>query len=248
MDALLKEFQVLGFQGVFPLGLIDHRYILIHFELEEDYLHCWLRSVWTLQGFVMRIFKWSPTFTVEAESPLALVWVSLSKLPIHLFNKGPLFSIARLIGELLKIDASTISLNRPSVKRFCVEVDVQQSLPERIWIGNTNLGFWQMVEYENLPHYCSCCTKLGHTTASCRNSSSNTAKQPPTNATTQPAASIAQLVHEDRIWVAKDKTQQPPLPPIAQQNALELRDGPQLHENLVYNPSSSGLTIAKKTP
>ncbi|XP_071933172.1 uncharacterized protein [Coffea arabica] len=168
METLRKNFHTLGFKGAFSLGLIDHRHVLVHFDEEENYLRCWLKGVWSLQGFVVRIFKWTPSFSVDIELPLASIWVSLPQLPVHLFNKGPLFSIARLLGEPLKIDASTASLNRPSVARFCVEVNLQQELPDKVWIGNGASGFWQAVEYENLPGYCSACSKLGHLSTTCR--------------------------------------------------------------------------------
>ena len=72
----------------------------------------------------MGLFKWSPVFSVDVESPIAPVWVSLPGLPIHYFAKGALFSIARLIGEPLNMDTSTVALVRPSVARVCVEVNL----------------------------------------------------------------------------------------------------------------------------
>ncbi|XP_027151863.1 uncharacterized protein LOC113751917 [Coffea eugenioides] len=186
METLLKSFQALGFKGAFSLGLIDHRHVLVRFNQEEDYLCCWLKGVWSLQGFVLRIFKWTPSFSVDSESPLAPIWASLPQLPVHLFNKGPLFSIARLLGEPLEIDALTASLNRPSMARFCVEGNLQQVLPDKIWIGNGASGFWQAVEYESLSGYWSVCRKLGHLSTSCRSLAATGQKLnlPPRNAAT----------------------------------------------------------------
>ena len=41
MEDLCKSFQTVGFKGGYNLGLLDHRHVLIQFDLEEDYLHCW---------------------------------------------------------------------------------------------------------------------------------------------------------------------------------------------------------------
>ena len=67
-------------------------------------------------------------------------------------------SLAALIGRLLRIDAATHSLARPSVAWVCVEVNLLRSLPKRIWIGQGDGGFWQSVTYESLPTYCKVCS------------------------------------------------------------------------------------------
>lgn len=40
MEFLRWGFKTIGFKGDFQLGLMDHRHILIYFELEEDYHRC----------------------------------------------------------------------------------------------------------------------------------------------------------------------------------------------------------------
>lgn len=115
----------------------------------------------------MRVLKWTPMFHVEQEPPIAPVWVSFERLPFFMFSKGPLFSIARLIGKPLKLDAATESLARPSVARVCIELDLLKPLPRRIFIGQGEAGFWQAVEYDNLPSYCSGCSRFGHKDGDC---------------------------------------------------------------------------------
>ena len=84
------------------------------------------------------------------------------------FDKGLLFSIARLIGEPLKVDTATVTLSRPSVARFYVEVNLLQDLPNKSGLGMVlGIGFGQIVKHENLAQYCSSCNKLGHATVSC---------------------------------------------------------------------------------
>nr|XP_027103174.1 uncharacterized protein LOC113724473 [Coffea arabica] len=87
----------------------------------------------------------------------------------HSIGFQGIFSLGLLISEPLKVDASTVTLNRPSVARFCIEVDLWQSLPKKLWVGNGTSGFWRPVEYDNLPD-CSCCQKVGHSSDLCRNS------------------------------------------------------------------------------
>ena len=59
-------------------------------------------------------------------------------------------------------------LGRPSIVRVCIEIDLLQKFPSRIWIGCGNSGFWQQVSYENVPKYCTVCLKLGHGHSECK--------------------------------------------------------------------------------
>lgn len=66
-----------------------------------------------------------------------------------MFNKHCLFSIARLVGNPLTIDAQTAYLSRPSLAKVCVQVDLLKKLPSRVWLerGDAILGYWQPFRY-----------------------------------------------------------------------------------------------------
>ncbi|KAH9684251.1 protein WVD2-like 3 [Citrus sinensis] len=105
----------------------------------------------------MRVFKWSTDFRCSAESPIVPVWVSLPYLPVHFIHcKSALCSIASAIGNPLRVDHATASVNRPSVARVLVEYDVSKPLLPRIWIGEGESGFWQDVVFERVPAYFDC--------------------------------------------------------------------------------------------
>ncbi|KAK4382234.1 hypothetical protein Sango_2891300 [Sesamum angolense] len=120
---------------------INARHVFIKFALEENYTKLWIKSVWFVNGFPMRVFKWTPTFNPPEESPIVPVWVRLPKLPIQFFDREPLFSIARLLGTPLRMDVSTASLVCPSVARPVV--------------------------YERLPKYYATCKHSGHDDHEC---------------------------------------------------------------------------------
>ncbi|XP_027171591.1 uncharacterized protein LOC113771176 [Coffea eugenioides] len=116
----------------------------------------------------MKLFKWTPSFHVDREPSVVPVWVSLPKLPIHLFNRECLFQIVATLGVPLYVDAATAALSRPSVARVCVEVDLLKPLVSRVWIGNGGQeGFWQNLDIEHLPAYCSGCFRQGHSKDDC---------------------------------------------------------------------------------
>ncbi|KAL3507012.1 hypothetical protein ACH5RR_032394 [Cinchona calisaya] len=60
------------------------------------------------------------------------------------------------------LDSSTVSLSRPNVACFCVEINVQKPLLKRFYIGKEVTARWQHIDYENVPSYCISCYKLGH--------------------------------------------------------------------------------------
>lgn len=81
--------------------------------------------------------------------------------------KSALCSIASAIGNPLRVDHATASVNRPSVARVLVEYDVSKPLLPRIWIGEGESGFWQDVVFERVPAYCNSCKHLEHSVESC---------------------------------------------------------------------------------
>ncbi|GAA0156709.1 hypothetical protein LIER_14136 [Lithospermum erythrorhizon] len=74
----------------------------------EDYTRLWLRLTWYIKGFAMRLFKWTPEFTPQKESPLCPVWIHLPGLPLYLFEEEPLLSVANSIGKPLSIDSNNV--------------------------------------------------------------------------------------------------------------------------------------------
>ncbi|XP_019170973.1 PREDICTED: uncharacterized protein LOC109166476 [Ipomoea nil] len=125
----------------------------------------------------MKVFKWTPDFQPDVESPIVPVWIALLGLSAHLKDKRTIYSIMNLVGSPLKVDASTLAHNRLSVARVCIELNVLNPIPEHIWINRickitinngSYGGFAQPVKYEYIPPYCQTCQKFGHLVAECR--------------------------------------------------------------------------------
>lgn len=128
-----------------------------------------MRVSWSSHGFPMRVSKRSAYFNLWVELSFVPSWIGFEDVPIHLFNKGILFSTARTIGQHFKLVEATTNMTRPSVARVCVELDLLTPFPQRIWIGiGSNRGFWQNVLYEDLPSYCSHYLRLGHAAKNCK--------------------------------------------------------------------------------
>jgi hypothetical protein len=161
--------EAIGLKGYHTTWKIDNKHILMWFLNEEDFHMFWCREQWMIKRCPMRVFKWSPDFINEFESPLVPVWINLQFLTLHFNNNTTFFSIASNIGSHMQLDQAT-TLIRPPLGRLIVEVDVSEELPESIWSGaseNNDCGYWQDIHYERVPAYCHTCFKLGHADHKC---------------------------------------------------------------------------------
>nr|XP_027103207.1 uncharacterized protein LOC113724514 [Coffea arabica] len=162
METVRKFFLSLDLKRECAVALLDSNHVLIRPTLEEDYTRLFVRRTWFIKSSPMTLSKWSLDFKANKEISIAPVWVSFPGLPILFFDRQVLNKLASVLGRLLKVDAATGDLRRPSVARVLVEMDVTQTPVTRIWIGEEEYGFWQNVEYENWPEFCHFCERFGH--------------------------------------------------------------------------------------
>ncbi|KAL0288949.1 UNVERIFIED_CONTAM: hypothetical protein Scaly_2715800 [Sesamum calycinum] len=101
----------LGLKGNVTVGRLNFKHVLIRLLNEEDFSKIWLRGEWTFDSFHMRVFKWTPNFDSQIESPIAPMWIRLPTLPVHLFEKNALFTLASKIGKPLRMDEPTVDLS-----------------------------------------------------------------------------------------------------------------------------------------
>ncbi|XP_059318773.1 eukaryotic translation initiation factor 5B-like [Lycium ferocissimum] len=81
--------------------------------------------------------------------------------------------IVAAVGTPIEIDMATKTMNRPSMAKIRVEIDLMKPLIHNVWIGTEDdneplKGYVQKIEYENIPKYCKHCKKLGHNLMECR--------------------------------------------------------------------------------
>ncbi|KAL0369157.1 UNVERIFIED_CONTAM: hypothetical protein Scaly_1134600, partial [Sesamum calycinum] len=145
----------LGIKGAFTISMINAKHVLISLSNEADLSHLWLRRIWHVQGFPMRVFKWTPTFTLEQESSIVPVWVCFPELPAHLFHKDALFAVASMIGTPLQIDDFTFNHSKLSKARVGIEINLTKPLVEEFDLKINGITIRQKVEYEQVPKYCN---------------------------------------------------------------------------------------------
>ncbi|MQL89313.1 hypothetical protein Taro_021887 [Colocasia esculenta] len=144
------------------------RHLLFRFFDEDDFLKVLVRKSLYLKGFLFRFFRWSGDFDFAADPTLIPIWVGFPNLPVNLYNEDYLRCIAGNFGEILRIHDSTLAWTQTAEALVCVDVDIAKPLPDRIWIGNGDGGFWQRINFHRVPPICSICCRLGHSQNDCK--------------------------------------------------------------------------------
>ncbi|GAA0175101.1 hypothetical protein LIER_41847 [Lithospermum erythrorhizon] len=148
-------------RGDYNVSLFDNKHIFIECSSKVDFYRIWLKLIWFVKGFSMRVFKWVPEFSPLLESAIAPVWVRLEGLP--------LLTISNAVGKPIRVDPRNVNHSMLNSARICVELDVSKTLTDAIWVcfedeTSKNLldGFWVKVFYDVVPKFCTFCSHIGH--------------------------------------------------------------------------------------
>ncbi|KAL2242479.1 UNVERIFIED_CONTAM: hypothetical protein Sindi_0365900 [Sesamum indicum] len=191
-----------GIKNKFTVSMLNTRHVLISLSCEADFSRLWLRRIWYIQGYPMRVFKWTPAFTPSKESSIVPVWVSFPELPAHLFRKEVLFTVASMIGTPLQIDDATLNQSKLSKARACIELDLLKPRLENFQIQICGTTIVQRIEYEDIPHYCSLCKHVGHQDSDCY-TKGDAPKPPPRKPSNRAGKKVAEEVGRGKA-VAKE--------------------------------------------
>ncbi|KAL0914760.1 hypothetical protein M5K25_015136 [Dendrobium thyrsiflorum] len=123
--------------------------MLIKLVNDLDYCRIFSHRSYFISNYFMKLFKWTPHFDVNMESPIVPIWVSFPSLRPHLFSPRILHSLG------------------PYVARILVELDVTKRYTSQVWLGSESMGYIQSIEIEEFSSYCFHCETLGHSKEGC---------------------------------------------------------------------------------
>lgn len=133
-SSILDAFAHTHLLGSYTVKFIPRGFMVLTLSTEDNYMFFWNKSELSI-GSSIRLSKWTPEFKFEEEFPIAPVWVMFPDLPLHLYDRKSIYPIAKILGNLVKIDEITVYGSRGSFSRVCIEIDVLQARQERIWVG-----------------------------------------------------------------------------------------------------------------
>ncbi|CAF2126149.1 unnamed protein product [Brassica napus] len=134
--------------------------------------HLLSRQAWMIKGCPMFVAAWSPEFTPEQpQLTSAVIPVELRGVPYLLFNRQSLSRIATAVGKPVSLAPETERKENFEVAKIWVQVNLLESLPDKIVSGFSNGREVQIsVSYPWLPEKCTTCRKFGHNHQICPSS------------------------------------------------------------------------------
>ncbi|KAK4406506.1 hypothetical protein Sango_0657100 [Sesamum angolense] len=155
------------------------------FRIEASCTIIMNKRIRSIQGYPIRVFKWTPTFTSSQEYSIVPIWFSFPELPAHLFYKDVIFTVASMMGTPLQIDDATLNQSKLLKAWVCIEIDLLKPRFEEFELEICGETIVQRTEYEQIPQYCSLCKHVGHQDSECY--LKGNAPKPPTRKPCRPA-------------------------------------------------------------
>ena len=95
------------------------------------------------------------------------MWVRLPRLPLEFWSEDILHSISLFLGKSVVSATQTQDRKVISYAQICVEVDLNNPLPDSMEIFLGPSSWIQQLDYETLPFRCRICHEYGHLLRKC---------------------------------------------------------------------------------
>ncbi|KAJ9145661.1 hypothetical protein P3X46_028018 [Hevea brasiliensis] len=162
---LCSKIQILLKQeGDYKVIDLCNEYFLVNFADKMDHYKSLLKGPWLARGHCLTVQPWSFQFDTSNENlSSVLVWVRFPNMPLHLYHKKVLRTIAGLIDMLVKINYNTMDVVRGKFARIAISVDLTKPLLAKFSVEDRV----QIVEYEGLQNECFTCGGYDHSKEFC---------------------------------------------------------------------------------
>ena len=143
---------------------LPKNFFMVRFGVEEEYMNALSGGPWRAFGSYLMVQAWTPEFDpLRDEIVTTPVWVRLAHIPVNFYHKTILMGIAKGLGKPIKVDCTTLKVERARFARICVEVNLNKPLKGTFMIN----GERYCVSYEGISTICSSCGMYGHLAYSC---------------------------------------------------------------------------------
>lgn len=127
MEVVRKRFiaqtQLTG--GV-KIAHFNSRHIYIDLDNKVDHLTLWTKQRMYIDGQLIRLQLWTPTFRPEEETYIVPIWVTLPELPWHCYYIEVISALLAPVGKALYLDSAFIQKTRGSVAKVRVQIDISK--------------------------------------------------------------------------------------------------------------------------
>ena len=162
--------------------LAANNYFMVSFSSMSDRNKVFEGGPYFFNQVGLFIKPWHIGFNFVEEIPSRVpVWVRLPWLPLEFWREDILHSISLLLGKPVGSATQTQDRKIISYARICVEVDLNNPLPDSMEICLGSSSWIQQLDYETLPFRCRICHEYGHLLRKCPQN-----KLPQSSTTTMP--------------------------------------------------------------
>ncbi|XP_057862719.1 uncharacterized protein LOC131071037 [Cryptomeria japonica] len=169
-------------EGDMEIILAANNYFLVIFLNLMDRNRAFEGGPYFFNQVGLFIKPWHMGFNSAEEIPSQVpVWIRLPRLPLEFWREDILHSISLLLGKPMGSASQTQDRKIISFARICVEVDLNNPLPDSMEIRMGSSSWIQQLDYETLPFRCRICHEYGHLHCKCPRfkSSPQAALEPP---------------------------------------------------------------------
>ncbi|XP_059070653.1 uncharacterized protein LOC131860283 [Cryptomeria japonica] len=148
--------------------LAANNYFLVVFPYMVDRNRVFEGGPYFFNQVGLFIKPWHVGFNSVEELPSRVpVWVRLPRLPLEFWRDDILHSISLLLGKPIGSARQTQDKKVIYYAQICVEVDLNNPLPDSMEICLESSSWIQQLDYETLPFRCRICHEYGHLQRRC---------------------------------------------------------------------------------
>ncbi|XP_026400455.1 uncharacterized protein LOC113296362 [Papaver somniferum] len=156
-------------QGMVQFIPMSRGFFTIKLQSQEAKDKLLKTEAWFFGHQKLNLIEWFPGFDVEKQrTSHASVWVTFPGLPLEFWTEKNLLSMAKSLGTPIVVDKRTLAHEYGHFASVLVDIDFAESATDTINVTVGGLDFWQTVEIQKMPKYCSKCKLIGHTDQECR--------------------------------------------------------------------------------
>lgn len=139
--------------------LLEKNTVLFRIENPQARARVLQRKDWHIADVPLVVNEWSPETALNQPDLTAMpMWIDLKGVPSHVFSRKGLKCLSRAVGKFVKLHPNTERCIRLDVARVLVEVNLHNTLIEKINFHDAN-GEEVTIEvlYPWLPPRCTVC-------------------------------------------------------------------------------------------
>ncbi|XP_026443829.1 uncharacterized protein LOC113343975 [Papaver somniferum] len=149
---------------------MNRGFFIIKLSSVEDKSRVHAKDAWIVEQQALTLIEWFRGFDVEKhKTSHATVWVKFLGFPIEFWVEKTLISLGKTLGTPVVVDRRTLN----HFASVLIDIDFSQHDTESVHVQVGDRDFWQEIDIQKKPKFCSKCKIIGHSDDECRRKKHN---------------------------------------------------------------------------